>query len=198
MLSSSITWSLYSFNFSSLYFYFIAWMCCTPTEWGERDPDKEKESKLTIQYAAASKKKKKKLNGHIFLKYVFVHFWLCWVFVALHGLSQVVESRGSATLPCMGLSLWWLLLLQTTGSRCTGSSCCGTEIRWSSLLGPRACRLLKLQLPGLEVVACKLSCFTVCPLHPQGSPEWPHLMLKRDSIKIAAKYHFYFIKRIEK
>ena len=128
MLSSSITRSLYSFNFWSLYFYFIAWMCRTPTEWGERDPDKEKESKLTIQYAAASEKKKK-LNGHTFLKYVFVYFWLCWVFGALHGLALVVESRGSATLRCVGLSLWRLLLWQATGCRCRGSSFCGTEIR---------------------------------------------------------------------
>lgn len=40
-------------------------MCPIPTEWGERDPDKE-ESKLTIQHAAASKKIFfEKLNDHI-------------------------------------------------------------------------------------------------------------------------------------
>ena len=44
--------------------------------------------------------------------------WLHWVFIAALGLSLV-------SLRCMGL-LRWLLLLWSTGSRCTGFSSCGT------------------------------------------------------------------------
>ena len=47
-------------------------------------------------------------------------FWLRWVFIAAHGLSLVAESRGYSSLRCAGFSLWWLLLLQSTGSRLTG------------------------------------------------------------------------------
>ena len=37
-------------------------------------------------------------------------FWLCRVFVAVHGLSLVVVSAGS-------FPLWWLLSLWSAGSR---------------------------------------------------------------------------------
>ena len=61
-----------------------------------------------------------------------IYFWLCWVFIAVLGLSRVVSW---ATLEswCMSFSLWCLLLLQTTGSR--------------------ACRLHYLHHGGLAVVA---------------------------------------------
>ena len=55
------------------------------------------------------------------------YFWLRWVFVAARGLSLVVASGGYSLLPCTGFSLWWLLLLQSTGSRCVGFSSCGTQ-----------------------------------------------------------------------
>ena len=54
-------------------------------------------------------------------------FWLCWVFIAVCGLSLVVVSRGYSSLWCLGLSLWWLLLLQSMGYRRTGFSSCGTR-----------------------------------------------------------------------
>ena len=54
------------------------------------------------------------------LFYLFI-FWLHWVFVAACGLSLVAASGGSSSLRCMGFSLRWLLLLRSTGSRCTGS-----------------------------------------------------------------------------
>ena len=41
---------------------------------------------------------------------IIMYFWLYWVFVAAHGLSLVV-----------GFLSWWLLSLQSTGSRCAGS-----------------------------------------------------------------------------
>ena len=33
----------------------------------------------------------------------FMYFWLCWVFVATHGLSLVMESRGSSLVLVRGL-----------------------------------------------------------------------------------------------
>ena len=59
-----------------------------------------------------------------FKKFLFI-FWLHWVFVAVHGLSLVVASRGYSSLWCVGFSLWWLLLLQSIGSRHLGFSSCG-------------------------------------------------------------------------
>ena len=49
----------------------------------------------------------KKINLFI----LFTYFWLCWVFVAVHGLSLVAVSGGYSSLRCVGFSLWWLLLL---------------------------------------------------------------------------------------
>ena len=62
-----------------------------------------------------------------FLKiiYLFIYFWLCWVFIAAHGLSLVAASRGYSSLRCGGFSLRWLLLLGSMGSRHTGFSSCG-------------------------------------------------------------------------
>ena len=55
--------------------------------------------------------------------YLFIfYFWLCWVFVAARGLSLVAASGGHSSLRCAGFSLQWLLLLWSTGSRCTGFS----------------------------------------------------------------------------
>ena len=55
---------------------------------------------------------------HLFI--LFIYFWLCWVFVAAHGLSLAVASGGYSSLWCVGFSLWWLLL-RSTGSRHVGS-----------------------------------------------------------------------------
>ena len=56
----------------------------------------------------------------------FIYFWLPWVFVAARGLSLFVASGCYSSLWCVGFSLWWLLLLQSTGCRCVGFSSCGT------------------------------------------------------------------------
>ena len=66
-----------------------------------------------------------KINLFIYL-FLFIYFWLCWVFVAAHGLSLVAVSRGYSSLRCVGLSLRWLLLLWSMGSRRAGFSNCGT------------------------------------------------------------------------
>ena len=57
----------------------------------------------------------------------FFFFWLSWVFVAARGLSLVAESGGYSSLWCAGFSLWWLLLLQSTGSRHAGFSSCAMQ-----------------------------------------------------------------------
>ena len=58
--------------------------------------------------------------------YLFIYFWLCWVFVAVRGLSLVAASGGYSSLRCTGFSLRWLLLLWSTGCRRGGFSSCGT------------------------------------------------------------------------
>ena len=57
---------------------------------------------------------------------LFIYFWLCCVFVAAHGLSLIAASGGYSSLWCAGLSLWWLLLLWSMGSRHAGFGSCGT------------------------------------------------------------------------
>ena len=56
---------------------------------------------------------------------LFIYFWLHWVFVAVGRLSLVVVSRGYSSLRCVDFSLWWLLLLRSTGCRHTDFSSCG-------------------------------------------------------------------------
>ena len=63
---------------------------------------------------------------YLFFKFIyFIYFWLCWVFVAVCGLSLVVESGGYSSLQCVGFSLRWLLFLRSTVSRHVGFSSCG-------------------------------------------------------------------------
>ena len=54
-------------------------------------------------------------------------FWPRWVIVAARGLSLVASSGGYSSLRCVGFSSRWLLLLQSTGSRCVGFSSCGSQ-----------------------------------------------------------------------
>ena len=66
----------------------------------------------------------------LFLKkfiYLFIYFWLCWVFVAVRGLSLVVARGGYSSLQCADVSSRWLLLLWSTGSRHVGFSSCGVR-----------------------------------------------------------------------
>ena len=63
----------------------------------------------------------------IYFKVYLFYFWLCWVLIAARGLSLVEVSGGYSLLRCAGFSLQWLLLLQSTGSRCVGFSSCGTQ-----------------------------------------------------------------------
>ena len=60
--------------------------------------------------------------NYYFFNYLFVYFWLCSVFVAMWAFSMV--SWDCSWLRCRGFLLWWLLLVWSTGCRCTGSSSC--------------------------------------------------------------------------
>ena len=72
---------------------------------------------------------------YFFFIYLFI-FWLRWVFVAAGGLSLVAASGGYSPLQHADFSLWWLLLLQSVGSRHAGFSSCGL---WASVVV--SCRL---------------------------------------------------------
>ena len=102
----------------------------------------------------------------LFLIYIYALFFILfiylsslrWVFVDARGLSLVVVSGGYSLLWCAGFSSRWLLLLRSTGSRCTGFSSCGSralECRLSSC-GSRAleCRLSSC---GSRALECRLS-----------------------------------------
>ena len=58
---------------------------------------------------------------------ILFFFWLCWVFVAVHGLSLVAVSGGYSSLRFAGFALQWLLLLRSTGSRHASFSSCGSR-----------------------------------------------------------------------
>ena len=99
--------------------------------------------------------------GHlVFLIYKFIYFiyfsfWLHWVLISACGLSLVAASGSYSSLQCAGFSLWWLFLLRSTGSRCTGSSSCGPqalESRLSSMWRTDLVAPWDLPGPGLEPV----------------------------------------------
>ena len=69
--------------------------------------------------------KKEEPGFCFFLK--FIYFWLRCVFFAVRGLFLVAASRGYLSLWRTGFSLQWLLLLWSTGSRCTGFSSCSMQ-----------------------------------------------------------------------
>ena len=63
-----------------------------------------------------------------FKKYIYLFiFGFIGSSLLSRGLSLVVASGGYSSLLCAGFSSWWLLLLRSTGSRCTGFSSCGTR-----------------------------------------------------------------------
>ena len=43
-------------------------------------------------------------------------FWLCWVFLAVSGLSLVTAREGYSLVAVLGFSLWQLLFLWLEGS----------------------------------------------------------------------------------
>ena len=100
--------------------------------------------------------------GLFILFILFIYFWLRWVLTAARRLSPVAASRGCSLLWCAGFSLRWLLLLQSTGSRCVGFSSCGLralECRLSSCgaLAQLLCGMCNLPGPGLEPMSPTLA-----------------------------------------
>ena len=98
---------------------------------------------------------------YYYLFYLFI-FWLCWVLVAVCRLSLVAASGDYSSLRCAGFSLWWPLLLRSTGSRRAGFSSCGSQAleRRLSSCGARALLLRgtwDLPGPGLEPVSPALA-----------------------------------------
>ena len=77
-----------------------------------------------------------------FMYFIYFYFWLRWVLSAARRLSLVATCGDYSLLRCTGFSLWWLLLLWSTGSRRAGPvvaahglSSCGSrnlERRFSS------------------------------------------------------------------
>ena len=61
------------------------------------------------------------INASFLKKDLFIYLWLCWVFVAVWGLSPAAVSKGYSSLWSIGFSLQWFLLLQSVGSRHVGS-----------------------------------------------------------------------------
>ena len=77
--------------------------------------------------------------------YLFIYFWLCWVFTAAHGVSLVVVSGSYSLLWCVGFSLRWLLLLQSTDSRHADFSSCSTRASVVAAHGLSSCSLRALE-----------------------------------------------------
>ena len=70
------------------------------------------------------------------LKILFICFWLHWVLIAACWLSPIAASGSDSPWGHAGFSLGWLLLLQSTGSRCSGFSC-GMQAQYLWLVGSR-------------------------------------------------------------
>ena len=69
-------------------------------------------------------------NGSIFFFFNFIYLFIFGCVgssLLCEGFSLVAASGGYSLLQCMGFSLQWLLLLQSTGPRRMGFSSCGTR-----------------------------------------------------------------------
>ena len=60
--------------------------------------------------------------NNVFVFYLFIYLWLCWVFVSVWGPFLVAASGGRSSSRCAGLPLSRPLLLWNTGSRRAGSA----------------------------------------------------------------------------
>ena len=65
------------------------------------------------------------LQVDFFFFNILIYFCLCWVLVSACRLSLVTVSKGYSLSQYAGLSLPWLLLLQSTGSRVCSFQSCG-------------------------------------------------------------------------
>ena len=98
---------------------------------------------------------------YFFYKFIyFIYFWLCRVFVAVHGFSLVAVSGGYSSLQYAVFSLWWLLLLRSTalGAQASVVVARGLSSRGSWALERR-----------LSSCGAQLCCGLVAPLHVGSS-----------------------------
>ena len=109
-----------------------------------------------------------------------VYLWLCWGFIAALGFCLLAVSGGHSLLWRSGLSLRWLLLLQSMGSRCSGCSSCGRGLScggsWALELWLSSCGTWAELLCGV-CLTCYTSlhfvfCLPVCqrPADAQQTP----------------------------
>ena len=148
---------------------------------------------LTLSSLAFSERPSRCGPSFFCLGALVFYFWLRWVFIAVLGLSLVVVSRGYSSLWCVGFSLWWLLLLWSTGSRHTSSSvivACGLSSRGSwalehrlSSCGARAqllCGVWDLPGPGIEPMSPALAGGILTTAPPEKSSS--HLIINSRGI----------------
>ena len=95
-----------------------------------------------------------------FEKSLFI--WFCWVFMAARAFLQLQQVRATIQLWCTDFSLWWLLLLQSAGSRARGLQ--SLRPTGSVVVAPG------LQSIGSILVAHRRGCPMACEIFPdQGS-----------------------------
>ena len=141
----------------------------------------------------------------IFLPFicVFLTYTHYYIYLFVFGcVGSLLLHVGFLQLQNADFSLWWLLLLQNTGSRQAGFSSRYTGAHQLWLSGPRACRMQQLRFVALEhrFGRCGARAYLLrgmrdlpgpgikplCPLrwqvnsyllHHQGSPSLPFLYL---------------------
>ena len=96
-----------------------------------------------------------------FFQVIFVSFIFIYLFFGCTGSSLLcvgfflqLRRAGATLLLCTGFSLWWLLLLRSTGTRCVGFSSWSTQAQQLQHAGRRVCRLQQLRRAGSRV--CRL------------------------------------------
>ena len=100
-----------------------------------------------------------------FLNFIYLFIYLLAALglrCCVRAFSLVAVSRGYSSLWCMGFSLWWLLLLWSTGSRRAGFSSCGLQAleRRLSSCGAQAqllCSMWDLPGPGIKPMSPALA-----------------------------------------
>ena len=59
--------------------------------------------------------------------FILIYFWLCWVFVATHGLALAVASRGYYLVVVLGISHCGDFCLRAWALGYAGFSSCGSR-----------------------------------------------------------------------
>ena len=109
------------------------------------------------------------------------------------GFLQVQRAGATLQLQCMGFSLEWLLLWQSTGSR----TCCSMFSSWQHVGSVAAAH--GLQSTGSVVVAHRFSCFAACGIFPNQRLNLSLLHWQADSLPLSHQGNasfFLFLKKI--